>query len=147
MQLCGHYYTVQLFILRLLYGCNINIWCYFLSPPCNHLLCRFKISPASYFVNASESPREVMKIYSKFLEGSNRHGRELVLIEPKQMRAIRDALRRKRDCLYSVELVLMSFSDDIEGNLLIYIIKVIILSFQELQLLEYLKKLNLILII
>jgi hypothetical protein len=59
-----------------------------------------------------------------FLEGSNMHGRELVLSLPKQMSAIRNALIKKENCLQSVERVLMSFADDVEGSLLINILRV-----------------------
>jgi hypothetical protein len=65
-----------------------------------------------------------LKIYSMFLEGSNMHGRELVLSLPKQMSAIRNALIKKENCLQSVERVLMSFADDVEGSLLINILRV-----------------------
>jgi hypothetical protein len=59
-----------------------------------------------------------------FLEGSKRHGRELVLSLPKQMRAIRNALKNEENCLQSVERVLMSFSDDIEGSLFVNVLRV-----------------------
>jgi hypothetical protein len=85
---------------------------------------RFDIVAEPNYASESSPHREVLKIYSMFLEGSNRHGRELVLCLPKQMRAIRNALKNKENCLHSVERVLMSFSDDIEGSLLINVLRV-----------------------